>query len=99
MLILVSIIQSSILFAVVLFFGLLLSKKVGLGLPIIEDFLSKKKTKLDIKSITKTSALFGFAAGIVIILVDLVFSKLSVNINLWSEQTTPPAWIGLLASF
>jgi len=38
----VSILQSTILFAVILFFGLLLSKKVGLGLPIIEKYIFKK---------------------------------------------------------
>jgi membrane protease YdiL (CAAX protease family) len=98
LLILVSVIQSSILFAVIIFFGLILSKKVGLGLPIIEDFLTKKKTQLDIKSITKDSVLFGFAVGIVIILVDLAFIKSSGNINLWSGQM-PPAWMGFFASF
>lgn len=98
MLILVSVIQSSILFAIVLFLGLILSKKVGLGLPIIEDFLSKKKTQFDIKSIIKTSVSFGFVVGVAIILVDLMFITSSGDISLWSGQM-PPAWMGFLASF
>jgi len=96
--ILITIIQSSILFAIVLFFGLILSKKVGLGLPIIEDFLSKKNARPDIKSIVKTSALIGVAVGIAIILTDLLFAKLGGSISLWSGQM-PPAWMGFFASF
>lgn len=93
-----SVIQSTILFAIALFFGLKLSKKFGLGLPIIESYIDKKKPPVKIKSILKISILLGVAIGIIIILLDLLFTKFGVGISLWTWQT-PARWERFLASF
>lgn len=93
-----SIVQSSILFAIVIFFGLKLSQKVGLGLPILEEYLTTKKLSTNFKSILKNSILWGIIAGAAILLLDFIFTKSGVGISLWTGQM-PPSWIGFLASF
>jgi len=97
-LVIASILQSSFLFAVVLFFGLRLAKKVGLNLPFIEACISKEKTSLNITSILKPSIALGLASGISIILVDFFFTEAGVGISLWIGEM-PPMWMGFLASF
>lgn len=92
-----SLIQSSILFAIVLFLGMKLSKSVGLEMPIIEAYFYHQKTALNIKSIIKKSVILGIVAGIIIILLDLLFTGLGVQISLWTGQM-PPFWMGMLAS-
>jgi len=93
---LLSLLQSSIIFAILIFIGLKLSKKVGLGLPILESYIFKKKTAGNIKSIIKISVIFGFLAGVVIILLDLLFIKLGINL---SQNISIPIWQGFIASF
>lgn len=97
-LVIISIVQSSILFAIVLFLGLKLSQKVGLGLPILTPYLSKEKPNIDIKALLKLSILLGIAVGLAIILLDLIFTKFGVGINFWTGSM-PPFWMGLLISF
>ncbi|MDA3815713.1 MAG: CPBP family glutamic-type intramembrane protease [Patescibacteria group bacterium] len=97
-LMIISIIQSSVLFAVVIFFGLKLSKKIGLGLPFLEEYLVTKKLPSNFKSVLKISIIMGIIAGVAIIFLDFIFSKLGVGINLWTGQL-PPVWMGFLASF
>lgn len=92
-----SLIQSSILFAIVLFLGMKLSKTVGLKMPFIEVYFHHEKPATNIKSIIKNSVIFGIVAGIIIILLDLLFTGLGVQISLWTGQI-PPFWMGLLAS-
>jgi len=46
-LVLLSIIQSSVLFAIIIFIGLKLSKTLGLGVPILESYIANKKIKIN----------------------------------------------------
>jgi membrane protease YdiL (CAAX protease family) len=98
LLVVVALIQSSILFAVVIFIGLKLSNKLGLGLPIIEGYLAKRKLEPGVGRTVRAAVGLGIAAGLAIILIDLIFFKAGVGISLWSGQM-PPYWMGLLASF
>lgn len=97
-LVVVAIIQSAILFAIVLFIWLLLAPKINLGLPILENWLDKKPINIDVKSLAKTSILLWLGSWVAIILADLFFTKLWVKISLWTGQM-PPFWMGFLASF
>jgi len=90
--------QSTVLFAIAIFLGLKLAKKMGLKFTIFEEYLVSKKLPKDFTKILKTSVLCGVGAGVLIILFDFVFTKLNVGISLWTGQM-PPAWMGLLASF
>jgi hypothetical protein len=98
LLVAVSLIQTSILFAIAIYIGLRLSKKVGLGMPFLEEYLASGTTTEDFKPVVKISVILGIAAGVIIILLDLIFTQLSVGISLWTGEM-PPFWMGLLASF
>lgn len=96
-LLLVQIIQSVILFAVFIFIGLSLSKRVGLGLPILESWLEGKEVKGYFQSILGISIILGVLVGIIIIGLDFLFSIIGVQITI--AQVAPPIWQGFLASF
>ncbi len=96
LLLLLSTIQSSVMFAVLIFVGLILTKTTGLGLPILENYIDKSSTDINLKSIFKISVLLGIITGIVIIILDSLFTKMGVDI---SEQVSFPLWQSFLASF
>lgn len=92
-------IQNIVLFTVTIFIGLYLSKKVGLGLPILEGWLEGRDVKNYLKSILGISIGLGIVAGILIIGLDYLFSFAGVTINVTQAAINPPAWQGFLASF
>ena len=93
-------IQSIVLFGVAIFIGLNLSKKVGLGLPILEEWIEGKEVKSYLKSILGISIGLGILASILIIGLDYLFSFTGIKINVaQASEITPPAWQGFLASF
>ncbi len=93
------IIQSTIIFALAIFIGLTLAKKVGLNLPILEGWLEGREVKSYLKSILGISIGLGILAGVLIIVLDFLFSIAGVPINITQSSINPPAWMGLLASF
>ncbi|BDZ69098.1 CPBP family intramembrane glutamic endopeptidase [Methanobacterium ferruginis] len=92
-------IQSIVLFVVVIFIGLYLAKKVGLELPILEGWLEGREVKSYLKSILGISVGLGILAGILIIGIDYLFSFAGFTSSIVMAQITPPAWQGFLASF
>lgn len=96
LLLLISMIQNSVMFALLIFFGLKLTKLTGLSLPILEGLIDNNKVKIKIKSIFKISAILGIGIGIVIILLDYLFTKVGVDLE---GQVSFPLWQGFLASF
>ncbi len=92
-------IQAVILFAITIFIGLYLAKKVGLGLPILEGWLEGKEVKSYLKSILGISIGLGLLAGIIITVLDYLFSVAGVAINVTQTSINPPVWMGFLASF
>jgi len=93
----VSIVQSAVLFAAFIFVGLNLSRKVGLGLPLVEKWLEGKALKKELAAVLRSSITLGALAGIAIVGLDFVFFHLGAPISL--GQAEPPVWMGLLASF
>lgn len=93
---LISVVQSTMLFAILIFIGLKISTKLGLKIPILESYIAKKKSTVDVKQIIKLSVLLGVLSGIAIIVLDIVFTKLGVNLM---GQAPTPIWQGFLASF
>jgi membrane protease YdiL (CAAX protease family) len=87
--------QNLVLFAVVTFLGLLLSKQVGMGLPILKNVLEGKNQTKEIKSILLPSISLGLLAGVLIALLAIPFNIPELN-N--SELSISP-WKALLASF
>lgn len=94
-----SIIQNTVIFAVAIFIGLNLAKKVGLELPILEGWLEGREVKSYLKSILGISIGLGLIAGALIVGLDYLFSFAGVTINVTQASINPPAWQGFLASF
>jgi len=94
---LLQIVQSIIMFGVVIFFGLLLSKRVGIGLPLLENVLEGKNQSKELKSLLLPSIVLGALAGILIIFVSIPFNKLIPEFQ--NMETIVSAWKGFLASF
>lgn len=96
--ILIIVLQSTIFFAILIFIGLMLSNKLGLQMPVIKKFAINKKIDFSfLKSIIKTSVLLGVLTGVIIILLDYIFSLFGLNSLL--QQSSTPAWQGFLACF
>jgi hypothetical protein len=96
----IQIIQNAIIFAVAIFIGLRLAKKVGLGLPVLEGWLEGREVKSYLKSILGISIGLGLLAGFLIVCLDYLFAMAGVTINVvQAGPLTPPAWQGFLASF
>ncbi|MGZ7070389.1 MAG: CPBP family glutamic-type intramembrane protease [Methanobacterium sp.] len=93
------IIPNEILFAVAIFFGLYLYKKVDLSIPILEGWLKGKPVRDYLKSILPISIGLGLFAGVLIIGLDNLFMFAGAVINAPTSQLVPPAWQGFLASF
>lgn len=96
--ILLSIVQSAIMFFMLTLVGLVISKKIGFGAPILERLIEKKEVKTSIRSITGLSIGLGIIAGVLILLGDYIVSRLG-NVNLDLTTYTIPVWQGFLASF
>ena len=85
--------QGLVIFSIATFLGLLLARKVGFSLPIIEGADRWE----NLRAILKPSILLGVLSGILIILADIAFQALSVAIPM--EDVHVPVWAALLASF
>jgi hypothetical protein len=103
---LISALQSVVLFAVAILIGLFLANRIGLGLPILEAKLAGESVAARIQAILLPSISLGVAGSILIIALDrFVFApalqtQLGSAANALNLQTAQPAaWKGLLASF
>ncbi|OGI11383.1 MAG: abortive infection protein [Candidatus Margulisbacteria bacterium GWF2_35_9] len=96
LIVLISIIQSTIMFSILVLFGLIMAKKIGLGLPIIERLINKESLPENTKSIIKRSVLLGILAGTLIILLDFLFGNIKTEMM---SNVSIPVWQGFLASF
>lgn len=94
-----SIIQNAVIFAVAIIIGLILAKKIGLGLPILEGWLEGREVKSYLKSIVGMSIGLGLIAGGLIVGLDYLFSFAGATINVTQTSINPPVWQGFLASF
>lgn len=93
-----SIIQSSILFFVLILIGHIAARKIGLGTPILEKLTKGKKVLKDIKNILPISVGLGILSGALIIALDLAFVYLS-GPKISTTTVLPGAVYGFFASF
>ena len=89
--------QNLFLFALTIFLGLFLSKRAGMGAPILQGFLEGENQTKKLKSVLTPSVIWGLAAGIIIILLSIPFNKLIPELG--AAEISIPAWKALLASF
>ena len=99
-------VQAGILFAVIIFLGLLLAGRVGLGTPILDSFTRGESTADRLRSILPISVILGIFATIVMLGLEFFYfqpamiSELGDNAAALNLQTgQPAAWKGFLASF
>jgi hypothetical protein len=94
---LITVAQNLILFAVAVFFGLFLSKRIGMGLPILQGVLEGKNQTKELKSIIAPSVCLGILAGILIVLLSIPFNKLIPEFQ--NSEVSASVWKAFLASF
>jgi len=87
----ISIVQSAIIFALVTFFGNLLAAKTGFQLPLLTAWLEKKK--INYRSTAWLAIILGIAAGLAIILLDRNIFPIV------APSSLPSPALGFLASF
>lgn len=93
-----SVIQTSFLFLLVVFLGQKLTKKVGLDLPLLRNYLANKKLPPEWQGLIKIGIVTGLVTGIIIIAGDYIFFTLGSPISLFATDL-PAWWKGLLAAF
>jgi hypothetical protein len=90
-------IQSLIIFSIAIFIGLLLAKRVGFNLPILEGWLEGKEVKNYLKSILGISISLGVLSAVIIIILSFLFTPVSSIFQ--NAEISVPLWTGFLASF
>jgi membrane protease YdiL (CAAX protease family) len=90
--------QAIVLFALAVFFGLLLGRRVGLGAPFLESWLTGKKTRLEFGPVLGIAVLAGIVVGTVVFALDRFAFSFFVE-PITAFQAAPPLWTRLLASF
>jgi membrane protease YdiL (CAAX protease family) len=96
-LLIAQIIQSLVLYSIAIFLGLLLCKRVGFKMPILEGLLKGREASNYLKSILGISIGLGVLAGVLIILFSLPFGSLSSSFL--QAEVAVSTWKSLLASF
>ncbi|MFB7638290.1 CPBP family glutamic-type intramembrane protease [Peribacillus butanolivorans] len=91
------IVQTLVLSALAGFFGLLLSRRIGFGAPILEGITGGEKQKGYLKSILGSSVLWGILGGVLVVLLCLPFWNMSVE--LMKAEMAVPVWKSTLAIF
>lgn len=94
---LLQLVQVLLIFSVVIFIGLHLGHKVGLGAPILTRALKGKKVSKWIGRILWPSIGLGVATALLIFALDFAFS-FSVDLRSFTAEV-PPVWQGFLALF
>jgi len=92
---LLSSLQTTVLLAIFIFFGLLLGKKTDLGAPILSDWLMKRPVKEGLMPLALNAIKLGALAGILIYIGDYIFSFFIEPF----EAVKIIPWQAILASF
>lgn len=90
-------IQSLVLYSIAIFLGLLLVKRVGFKMPILDGSLKGREVTNYLKSILGISISLGVLAGVLIILLSIPFGSLSSSFL--NAEVAVSTWKSLLASF
>ena len=102
----IQMIQNAIIFAIVVFAGLFLANRVGLGLPILEARLNGESVGGKIRAVLPISIMLGVIGTLVILGLEVFYFQPAMMkelgdsaaaLNLQTSQ--PAAWKGFLASF
>ena len=98
-------IQNAILFAIMIFIGMMLAKRIGLGTPILDSVAQGESVADKVRAFLPISIILGVIAGIFIIGLDVLafqpalLNELGDKANGLAQSAQPAAWKGFLASF
>ena len=98
LIVIVSVIQNTVMFGIVIFLGLILGKQTGLGAPVIDGLISRRKKIYSNRNLLAIPIISGILIGIVLVVCDYIFYKMDVLITFFNISQ-PIWWKGLLASF
>jgi membrane protease YdiL (CAAX protease family) len=90
-------IQSFVIFLIAIFIGLILYKRVGFNLPILEGWLEGKEVISYLKSILGISIGLGVLSALIIIFLSFLFTPVSGIFQ--SASVSVPSWKAFLACF
>jgi len=93
----ITILQTTINIAILLFLGLLMIHTTGFKIPYITALANREKIKDSFSEIFTMPAFLGITAGILIIAGDFIFKKFGIAIK--ADIETIAWWKGFLASF
>ena len=97
-LLVISMVQSAVVLGLMSFAGLWAARKLGLGIPLIDAWLSRKAPNTPVLPQVRDAIAFGvIGASLIVALDQFVFASALEGIS--TEQTTIPVWKGFLASF
>jgi hypothetical protein len=97
LLLIAQLIQTLVIFSVAILIGLLLYKRVGFNIPVLEGWLEGKKVINYLKSILGISIGLGILAGILIVLLSFLFTPVSGIFQ--NASISVPTWKAFLACF
>jgi membrane protease YdiL (CAAX protease family) len=91
-------IQAGLMYGICIFIGLFLAKKVGLGVPLLEDYFAGNTIGADrLWQLLKTGLMCGVLVGITIFVVDIsCFARVTASLT---QSFHPALWMRFLAAF
>ncbi len=92
----VQLLQSAVLFTIAIFLGLVLARKTGFRLPILEAIVAHTDFRKPLRGIPLASTLLGIGTAVAIYTLDLVFTGQGAGIS--THQNLAPVWQKLLAA-
>jgi len=98
-------VQSGFLFAISIFFGLLLMKRIGLSTPMLDSVTKGESVSDTLRAVLPISVAFGVIASLLIIALNMyvfqpaLIQELGDKANALTPTAQPAAWKGFLASF
>lgn len=90
------VIQSALMFAVLIFLGLFFTNRISFRLPVLEAVVEKQKYQPILKKIVSKSVVYGIGTAAAIYTTDSIFTGLGVSIT--THARIAPAWQTLLAA-
>jgi membrane protease YdiL (CAAX protease family) len=98
LLVIVGVAQNFLLFGVIIGVGLLLARKIGLGAPLLESWLYRRRSPIKVRDSFTPGAIVGIAVGIVLVMIILSVSPHMPGLP-FVRAAQIPVWKRLLACF
>jgi hypothetical protein len=98
-------VQNAILFAIMIFIGMILMKRIGLSTPILDSVTRGESASDKLRAILPISIILGVIASLLIIGLDVfafqpaLLNELGDKAEALAQTGQPAAWKGFLASF